>query len=63
MWILRFGWLALMPIEKLKDAWEIIVNSIPIEKTETLVKFIKYVIDVWIIGKKGNNTNSKLKNS
>jgi hypothetical protein len=63
MWIRRFGCLALMPIEKLKDAWEIIVNSIPIEKTETLVKFIKYVIDVWITGKKGNNTNSKLENN
>ena len=63
MWIRRFGCLALMPIEKLKDAWEIIVNSIPIEKTETLIKFIKYVIDFWIIGKKGNDTNSKLKNN
>ena len=63
MWIRRFGCLAFIPIEKLKDAWEIIVNSIPIEKTETLVKFIKYVIDVWIIGKKGNDTISKLKDN
>ena len=52
IWIRRFGSLGLIPIEKLKEAWEIIIASIPVEKTEAL-KLIKYVIDVWIIGKKG----------
>jgi hypothetical protein len=63
MWIRCFSCLALIPIEKFKDAWEIIVNSISIEITETLVKFIKYFIDVWIKGKKGNDTISKLKDN
>ena len=54
LWIRRFGALALIPIANLKSAWLIIVDTIPISKTDSLIDFIKYFIDTWIIGKKGN---------
>ena len=61
-WIRRFGALALIPIENLKDAWQIIMNTLPIPLTDNLSKFIKYFIDVWIIGKKGSNFSPEVWN-
>jgi hypothetical protein len=51
----RFGALVLISIQNLKDAWQKIMSTLPIPMTANFPKFVKYFIDVWIIGKKGSN--------
>jgi hypothetical protein len=46
--------LDLIYIQNLKDALQIIMSTLPIPMTANLSKFVKYFIDVWIIGKKGS---------
>jgi hypothetical protein len=61
-WIRRFKALALISIQNLKDAWKIIMSTLPIHMTANLSKFVKYFIDVWIIGKKGSNFSPEVWN-
>ena len=44
------------------EAWKIIIDTIHVPKTTELVKFIKYIVDVWIIGKKGSNFSPEVWN-
>ena len=44
-----------MHIDNLEKGWKNIMKSIPIEMTKQLVNFITYFVNVWIIGKHGNN--------
>jgi hypothetical protein len=62
IWVRRFGALALLPIGNLMEAWKIIIDTILVPKTTELVKFIKYIVDVWIIGKKGSNFSPEVWN-
>lgn len=46
--------MALIPIETYKDAWKIIIDNMPSDSTGNFIKFIKYFINTWLIGKLGS---------
>jgi hypothetical protein len=48
----RFGALALIPIEKIMEAWAII-NTIPGKLNTHIIKFLNYFTNTWILGKQG----------
>jgi hypothetical protein len=53
LWVRRFGALALIPVEKIMEAWAIIINTIPGELNTQIIKFLNYFINTWILGKQG----------
>ena len=48
VWCRRFGALALIPLEKLEEAWNIILETIPCRITKELLKFIRYFVKTWL---------------
>lgn len=49
-----FGTLALIPIDKIPEAWDIILDSItqiPSDSFPALIKFIEYFANTWLTGK------------
>ena len=53
LWVRRFRALALIPVEKIMEAWAIIINTIPGELNTQIIKFLNYFINTWILGKQG----------
>ena len=39
-----------MPLEKLQDAWDIILDEVPEGDKSAIFEFIRYFMDTWIKG-------------
>lgn len=50
LWIRRFGALPLIPLDKLEEAWNIILDTIPVQITDNILKFILYFFNTWLAG-------------
>ena len=62
LWVRQFGALALIPLDKIMEAWSIIIDTIPGELNSQLIKFLNYFISTWIIGKQGSTLTPKVWN-
>lgn len=51
LWVRKFSALALIPPSKLNEAWDLLLDSVPVPMDENLLKFISYFVNTWIIGK------------
>ena len=54
-WVKRFCTLALIPLENLDEAWNIILDETPSGDEPSIFKLIKYFVNTWLIGKHGSH--------
>ena len=55
VWCRRFGALALVPMNNFLEAWDIILDEIPIPVSQKLMSFLQYFVDTWFNGKNGSS--------
>ena len=61
-WVRKFSALALIPLNDIEKAWDIIISETPTRDEQAIFNFIKYFHDTWLVGKHGSHCSPEIWN-